>query len=78
MTQKKRKQYVLREGMVLEKVYHKRVYRLLVIRQGEGLKFKIDEHVFASLTAAAKYVCRDDNRSISGPLFWRAQLAPVA
>jgi hypothetical protein len=61
--------------MVLEKIYHGRVYRLLVIRQGDSLKFKIDEHVFASLTAAAKYVCRDKNRALSGPLFWRAQPA---
>jgi hypothetical protein len=75
MTQRKRKKYALREGMVLEKVYRGRVYRLLVIKQGEKLKFKIDEHVFASLTAAAKYVCRDENREISGPLFWRAQPA---
>jgi hypothetical protein len=75
MTQKKRKKYALREGMVLEKVYHRRVYRLLVITQGDSLKFKIDEHVFSSLTATAKYVCRDENRAISGPLFWRAPLA---
>jgi hypothetical protein len=52
MTRKNRKKYVLREGMVLERVYHERVYRLLVIRQGDDLKFKVDEHVFASLTAA--------------------------
>ena len=75
MNHKKRKEYALREGMVLEKVYHGRVYRLLVIRQGDSLKFKIDEHVFSSLTAAAKYVCRDENRAISGPLFWCAPRA---
>jgi hypothetical protein len=75
MTHRKRKEYALREGMVLEKVYHRRVYRLLVIRQGESLKFKIDEHAFASLTAAAKYVLRDQNRAISGPLFWGTQSA---
>jgi len=75
MTHKTRKEYALREGMVLERVYNGRVYRLLVIRQGDSLKFKIDEHVFSSLTASAKYVCRDENRAISGPLFWRAPRA---
>jgi hypothetical protein len=75
MIRRKRKKYALREGMVLERVYRKRVYRLLVIKQGQNLKFKIDEHVFASLTAAAKYVCRNVSREISGPLFWRAQPA---
>ena len=75
MTHKKRKEYALREGMILEKVFYGRVYRLLVIRQEDGLKFKIDEHVFSSLTAAARYVCRDETRTISGPQFWRAPLA---
>ena len=73
MTRKKRKKYALHEGMVLEKVYHGRVYKLHVIRQGDSLKFKVNARVFESLTAAAKYV--SNNRSISGPLFWHAQPA---
>jgi hypothetical protein len=75
MTYKKRKEYAIHEGMVLEKVYHGLVYRLLVIRQGDSLKFKIDEHIFSSLTAAAKYVCHGASRTISGPQFWRAPRA---
>jgi len=67
---KTKSSYQLREGMIFQKEYYGNVFRLLVVRHHEKLQFKVADKIFPSLTAAAKYVCRDDTRSISGPLFW--------
>lgn len=71
----RKKNYALRDGMILEKEFYGRVYRLLVIKEGGGFLFKIDDRIFTSLTAAARHVCRDDTRTISGPNFWNAPIA---
>lgn len=61
--------------MVLEKEFYGRTYRLLVIKDGEVFRFKVNERIFDSLTAAARHVCRDETRAISGPQFWNAPIA---
>lgn len=71
----RKKNYALRDGMVLEKEFYGRTHRLLVIKEGDEFLFKIDDRIFASLTAAARHVCRDDTRTISGPQFWNAPIA---
>ena len=73
MTRKKK--YALRDGMVLQKEFYGRVYRLLVVKDGERFRFKIDDCIFESLTAAAKHVCRDSTREMSGPQFWNVPAA---
>jgi hypothetical protein len=70
-----KKQYALRNGMILKKQLCGRTYRLLVVKDGRDFRFKIDDRIFGSLTAAARYVCRDETRQISGPQFWNAPLA---
>ncbi len=67
---KKKHDYGLQPGMVIERTFYGRVYKLAVIKGAEGLQFKIGEHVFDSLTAAARHVLRDETRPISGPKFW--------
>lgn len=70
MSKKKKHDYGLRAGMVIERTFYGRVYKLAVIEGAEELQFKIDAHVFDSLTAAARHVLRDETRTISGPQFW--------
>jgi len=72
---KNKKLYALRDGMVLEREFYGRTHRLLVIRDGKDFRFKVNELNFNSLTAAARHICRDDTRAISGPQFWNAPLA---
>jgi hypothetical protein len=60
--------------MVLEREFYGRVRKLMVMAIGDGHKFKIDDRVFDSMTAAARYVVGDDTRQINGPLFWGARL----
>lgn len=69
------KQYALRDGMVLDKEFYGRTYRLLIIKDGEAFRFKVNKRIFDSMTAAARHVCRDETRTISGPLFWNAPIA---
>jgi hypothetical protein len=61
--------------MVLEREFYGRMRRLRVIQDGESLKFRVDDRLFNSLTAAARYVVRDETRQINGPEFWGAPLA---
>ena len=56
--------------MVVEKSFYGRKLRLLVVRNDGELQFKVDERIFPSLTAAARHVCGDATRQISGPVFW--------
>lgn len=69
---KQQYQYLLREGMRLEKRYYGRLHSLLIVRHRGEIMFKIDDKLFDSLTAAAKHVCRNETISISGPKFWGA------
>ena len=73
---KQKFQYLLREGMRLEKHYYGKLHSLLIVRDRGELLFKVDDKIFDSLTAAAKHVCRDETISISGPKFWGAVRAP--
>jgi hypothetical protein len=70
MIKKNKHDYGLRAGMVIERNFYGRIYKLFVIDGDEGLKFKLDERIFDSLTAAARHVLRDETRPISGPQFW--------
>lgn len=72
---KNRKSYAIHDGMVLEREFYGRLRQLRVIQDGESLKFRIDDRLFNSLTAAARYVVRDETRQINGPEFWGAPLA---
>lgn len=72
---KNRKTYALHDGMVLEREFYGRLRKLRVVRDENALKFKIDDRLFDSLTAAARYVVRDETRQINGPEFWGAPLA---
>lgn len=65
----------MHEGMVLEREFYGRLRKLHVVRDDNVLKFKIDDKLFPSLTAAARYVVRDETRQINGPEFWGAPLA---
>ncbi|MFC1497768.1 hypothetical protein ACFLS1_04735 [Verrucomicrobiota bacterium] len=67
---KKKKNYNLREGMTLEKVYYGKTYSLLVVRHNGDLQFKLGDCIFKSLTAAARHVCGNETQQISGPMFW--------
>lgn len=71
----RKKNYALRDGMILEKEFYGRVYRLLVVKDGDVFVFRVDDRIFTSLTAAARHVCRDETRTISGPQFWNAPLS---
>ena len=71
---KNKRLYALRDGMILEKEFYGRTYRLLIIKNGKEFRFKVNELIFDSLTAAARHVIRDDTRAISGPQFWNAPL----
>ena len=63
--------YGLRAGMFIKRDFYGRVYTLEVVRHGTSeFRFKLDEQFFDSLTAAARHVCRDETRAISGPKFW--------
>jgi hypothetical protein len=70
MTKKKKHNYGLQPGMVIERTFYGRLYKLAVTKGPEGLQFKLDENVFDFLTAAARHVLRDETRPISGPQFW--------
>ena len=72
---KNRKSYAIHDGMVLEREFYGRMRQLRVIQDGESLKFRVDDRLFNSLTAAARYVVRDETRQINGPEFWGAPLA---
>jgi hypothetical protein len=67
---KTQKSYHLREGMIFEKRYYGNVVRLLVVKHHGGLQFKVADQIFPTLTAAARHVCGDETRQISGPIFW--------
>jgi hypothetical protein len=67
---KAKHEYLIREGMEFIRQYYGKNYRLLVVKHHGILQFKVEDMIFATLTAAARYVCRDDTRSISGPVFW--------
>lgn len=75
---KNRKNYALRDGMVLEREFYGRLRKLHVVRDDNVLKFKVDDQLFPSLTAAARYVVRDETRQINGPEFWGAPLAEAS
>jgi hypothetical protein len=72
---RKKKEYDLHPGMVLEKQFYGTVKKLEVVQVGADLQFQIDGKLFKSLTAAARHVMRDDTKQISGPDFWSAPLA---
>jgi hypothetical protein len=61
---------LLREGLVLEKTYYGKKFRLLVVKHHGELQFKVSDRIFSTLTAAARHVVGDDTRQISGPIFW--------
>ena len=67
---KKPRPYRLKEGMVFEKRYYSNTYKLVVVECDGKTQFQVGHKVFSSMTAAAKHVCNDETRSISGPLFW--------
>lgn len=67
---KKQNPYRLREGMIFEKIFYGKVIRLLVVFHNGEFQFKVADKIFPSLTAAARHVCGDETRQISGPLFW--------
>jgi hypothetical protein len=67
---KQKKSYTLRQGMIFEKVYYGNTLRLLVVEHHGVLQFKVADEIFPTLTAAARHVCGDATRQISGPLFW--------
>ena len=69
---KEKHQYLLREGMRLEKNYYGKLHSLLIVRHHGKIMFKVDDKIFGSLTSAAKHVCRNETISISGPNFWGA------
>ena len=72
---KKRKtknNYALHAGMVLEREFYGQLHRLEVVNGDGCLQFKLGNEVFTSLTQAARHVCGDETRAISGPQFWRA------
>ena len=62
--------YRLHTGMVIKKDFYGRPYEVEVVKYGTDFRFKLDGKIFDSLTAAARYVCRDETRTISGPKFW--------
>jgi hypothetical protein len=68
--EKEKNDYGLSVGMVIERTFYGRLYKLAVIKGPDGHQFKIENQVFDSLTAAARHVCRDETRPISGPKFW--------
>jgi len=73
MLKKKTKiKYALRAGLVLHREYYGRLHILKVIDENGILKFKLNDLIFDSLTQAARHVCGDETRAISGPEFWRA------
>ena len=73
MKKKKRKtKYALYAGMVLQREFYGRQNSLKVVDESGCLKFKLNDLMFESLTQAARHVCGDETRSISGPQFWRA------
>ena len=72
MKKKKAKNnYALHPGLVLEREFYGRVNRLEVVDVSGCLKFKLGGRLFTSLTQAARHVCGDETRAISGPQFWR-------
>lgn len=71
---KQRKNYALRDGLVLEREFYGRQRKLRVILDDGTLRFRVDDRLFASLTAAARYVVGDETRQINGPEFWGAPL----
>ena len=71
---KNRKNYALHDGMVLEREFYGRLRTLRVVSDDNTLKFRVDDKLFPSLTAAARYVVRDETRQINGPEFWGAPL----
>ena len=68
-------QYKYRNGMILKRTFIGKTYELVVIKDEEKIKFKIGDKVFKSLTAAARFVCRNPSQQISGPKFWKAPVA---
>lgn len=68
-------EYKLRNGMKLKRTFIGRNYELLVVSDGDRLTFKLGNEEFKSLTAAARFVCRNPSLQISGPRFWKAPLA---
>ena len=71
----KQKPYHLYEGMIIDKCYYGKKIELIVVRFKGEIQFKIDKQIFPTLTAAARYVCGDPTRQISGPLFWGVRVA---
>jgi hypothetical protein len=69
---RKKSNYGLKDGMVLEKTFYGNLYRLRVVKDGDVLKFRVEDKLFNSLTAAARHVVRDETRQIDGPKFWGA------
>ncbi len=45
---KKHKTYALHNGLVLEREFYGRLRKLMVVGEGDALKFKIDDKVFGS------------------------------
>jgi hypothetical protein len=74
MSRKESKKYALYDGMIIEREFYGRVYKLAVVKSRDSFTFRLGELVFESLTAAARRVCGDETRSISGPQFWRVPL----
>lgn len=70
----KKKQYLLKEGMVLEREFYGRTFKLLVVKDDAITRFKVNDRLFDSLTSAARYVLRDETRQVNGPDFWKAPL----
>ena len=68
-----KKKYALRNGMVLERIYRQKSYRLTVVKKEGVLEFKISGKKFPSLSAAAKFVV-GTNTTINGPWFWKAPI----
>lgn len=66
----KKHPYSLKAGMIFEKTFYGKKYRLLIVKNNGTLQFKTEDRLFGSLTAAARHVIRDETRQVSGPAFW--------
>jgi hypothetical protein len=62
--------YNLKEGMEFSKDFYGKIYKLRVVMVAGKIQYRVGDQMFSSSTAAARHVCGDETRSMSGPLFW--------
>ena len=73
MNKKRKLEYAIYDGLVISKLYRGKEYKLIIKEENATFQYHVNNKIFNSSSAAAKYV-KNSDIEISGPYFWKLPL----